>query len=180
MKKLFLVGMLLVALFFSACLSTENALKGTITTINTRGGDSYEAIEILKSGSFGVVYESAKLARSHDGYYILYMETIFHGHNEHGSVIIYVDGTKHNIANPIDWNLDDISISQYGTAYYRSITKKLDASVIEAIKNADIVSLRVVGSSYLMSGKNNMGQMESNEGADISRILPKLKEFVYK
>ena len=166
MKKnfcLFVFGIIFI-IGFQACATAESSVKGTTTTIDTLGGDSYEAIILLEN-----IWESAKIARSDGGVYILYVNIMTNGSTRPGSVIIYTDRTRHTITGPTDWNLDDVSVSQYGTAYYRSTYKILGTSIIEAMKNANVVSIRAIG------GNAYMGR---DEGVNISNILPALKRFI--
>jgi len=166
MKKMLFIFILVImsAIVFLSCAS--GSVKGKISTIKTLSGDSFEAIVLLDN-----IWESAKIARSNDNNYILYVDIMTNGSARPGSVIIYIDGNRFNIANPTDWNLDDVSVSQYGTAYYWSTYKPLGNSIIEAIKNANNISIRAVGGNAFMA---------KDEGVDISKILPELKGFVNK
>ena len=167
-KKRFdlLVFCIICVIGFQACASTESSVKGTMTTINTLGGDSFEAIVLIKN-----TWEEVKIAKDDNGSHIMYVNIMTNGNNRPGSVIIYTDGNRHNISNPTDWDIDNVSVSQYGTAKYWSCYKQLDISVIQAILNVSNARIRAVGGNAYMS---------KDEGVDITKILPALKEFISK
>jgi len=67
MKKTIVVFLTVIIIVFQACATAESSVKGTLTTIDTLSGYSYEAIILLDN-----ILESAKIARSDEGSYILY------------------------------------------------------------------------------------------------------------
>jgi hypothetical protein len=151
---------------FQSCATAESSVKGQMTTINTLGGDSFEAIILLKN-----IREGAQIAKTDAGDFILYANIMTGESNRPGSVIIYADGNRYNVVDPTDWDIDDVYVDRYSVRNYWSSHKKLDDSVIEAMLNANVVTIRAV---------NALGYMAKGDGVDITKILPALKEFFSK
>ena len=157
---------LICTIGFLGCLTATSSVRGTTTTISTAGGDRLEAIVLLQN-----TWERARIARSNNDVYYLYVDIKTNNRTRPGNVLIYTDGIRHTIANTADWNFTNISISQTGNVVDRTTVKRLEPSVIEAIINANTVIIRAVGGNSFM-GKEN--------GVNISAILPVLKEFISK
>ena len=162
----------ITALIYAALSKPSDDVKGTLTTVDTLGGYSYEAILIYYNS-----LEKLLIARDEDGNYILYANITTFKDLRPGSLFILIDGERHTICNPNDWDLDrakynnDINRSDFGTLESRewSINKLISNTTITALLNAEIVVFRVIN-SYIYLGYE--------KGVDVSSILPKMKEFI--
>ena len=161
----------IAALIYAAFKEPSHDLKGTMTTVNTLDGYSYEAILLYYNSS-----ESLKIARNDSSYYV-YAYITTEKDLRPGSLFIIVNGERHNICSPIDWYLD--KAVYYQDEPYRgnlkerewSTHKRLSTATVEALLNANIVVFRAINSRYYLG---------YSEGVDISSILPKVKEFISK
>ena len=148
------------------CATSATSVKGTSTTVNTLGGDSHNAIVLVDN-----MWEGAKIAKIEDNNYVLYANIITNGNAVPGSLIIYVDGNKNNLSSPNDWNIDDVSVSQYNTAKYWSTNTRLPELILDSIRNSKNIKIRVV---------NGNAYMGVDEGLDLTSILPLIKDFIAK
>jgi outer membrane lipoprotein-sorting protein len=161
----FMVVLSIIGLAFFGCATATSSVKGTPTTINTMGGDTYNAIVIIDN-----IWEGVKVARAENGF-LIYMNCITN-RGDPGSGLMVIDGNKTTIFNPFpsDWHCDDVSVSQYGVAKYWSAQRRLTNTEIDSILGANSIVFRIIGSNAYM-GK---------DGVDVTTILSTIKEFLQK
>ena len=168
-KKSYLVWVLiLVVLLLGGCASATSSVKGTFTTVNTMGGDTYRALTIIEN-----IWEGVQIAKTDNGNFVLYINVMTNGRNDPGSALIKIDGVRNTIVSPFPsgWKIVDVSVSQYGTAKYWRETIILSESILESLRNAEKVIIRTV---------NTNAYMAQGEGVDVTSILPIIKDFIKK
>ena len=168
MKKSFGIwfALLVIVSVFVSCAQAKSSVKGTMTTVDTLSGYSFEAIVLIEN-----MWEGIKIAKDGNGGYILYANMMTNGSSRPGSLILFTDDKRHNLGNPTDWNIDNVSVSRYGTAYYWSMNKVFNNTIINALLNANTVTFRAI------NGNAYMGQEKAE---DVSDVLPKVKAFISK
>lgn len=163
MKKALIFAGGLFALLASC--ATGNTAKGTTTTINTLGGDSLDAIELV-ANIFG--HERVRIARDSGGSLIVYADVKTVGQRA-GSLLMTIDGERHTIIPTSGWSLTHVN----GSTRDYSGMAFLSSEIVTGLMKAETVVLRSVV---------NWGgtAMSEGDGADISMLLPQLKEFLAK
>ena len=167
MKKM--IGLFVMTLLLVSCMSLvpNNVQGGTFTTIDTLGGYSYEAINVIKN-----FYEGLQVAKDDNGNYILYSNVRTYGwSSKPGSLIVFIDGERQTLLQPLDWRLSHTTTHQSNTSIDWIANTRLNADTIKAFTNANEIRFRVVNTdkSTLMGNEN---------GSDISDVLPLLKQFI--
>lgn len=164
-KKSFVIGtMITMTMLFLGCATATSSIKGTKTTVDTLGGDSLETIVLIDN-----MWESAKISKTDENSFIFYAKMNTNGNARPGSLIMYIDDNKNTIVRPMDWNIDDVSISNYVTVKHWSANSVISDELTTALKDSNKVVIRSI---------NGNAYMGRSEGVDISTILPNIKQFI--
>jgi hypothetical protein len=158
MKNIISLVGVVSCLFHVGCASA-----GSIKKINTLGGDSFNAIVLVSN-----IWENVEIADTGTGFR-LYASMNTNNNARPGSLLIYTDGIKNEIISPSDWDLDDISVSRYGTSRTWSVNSVVSNDFLNSMVMAAKVTIKII---------NSNGLMWMGDGLDISGILPKIKKFI--
>ncbi|MDR1398622.1 MAG: hypothetical protein LBJ41_01690 [Treponema sp.] len=170
-KKLgFFFGLSLIIMALFGCMTAESSVKGTPTTIDTLGGDSFDAIVLIDN-----LVEGVKIAKIGDNSFAIYANIMTSGRTAYpGSLIFTIDGTKNTIIGPTGWDIVDVSVDQHNVTRWWNTSTSMSDRLIESFKDATTINIRAINSS------GYMGSMGEDKGIDISTILPVVNEFLSK